>query len=109
MIYDLRIYTCRPGTMNAHLELYGEHGYPVQLRHLGIPLVYAVTETGPLNSYVHLWAFDSAGGREARRTRMEADPDWIAYRRRSREAGFLVSQENRLLSGPVAFLAKVSA
>ena len=23
MLYDLRIYACRPGTVSAHLELYG--------------------------------------------------------------------------------------
>lgn len=106
MIYDLRTYTCRPGTLQAHLELYGEHGYHLQKRHLGTPLVYAVTETGPLNSIVHLWAFESAADRETRRAAMEADPEWASYRRRSREAGYLASQENRLLSGPVSFLAK---
>lgn len=104
MIYDLRTYTCRPGTLKAHLELYGQHGYPVQKRHLGRPLLYAVTETGPLNSYVHLWSYEDAADREKRRMAMEADPDWIAYRKLSGEAGFLISQENRLLSGPVDFL-----
>jgi hypothetical protein len=104
MIYDLRTYTCRPGTLKAHLGLYGKHGYPVQKLHLGEPLLYAVTETGPLNSFVHLWAYESAADRESRRTAMEADPDWIAYRRMSSDAGFLVAQENRLLSGPADFL-----
>jgi hypothetical protein len=104
MIYDLRTYTCRPGTLKAHLDLYGKHGYPVQRRHLGTPMLYAVTETGPLNSYVHLWKYENAADRESRRAAMEADPDWIAYRKISREAGYLVAQENRLLSGPADFL-----
>lgn len=104
MIYDLRTYTCRAGTVKAHLELYGRHGYPVQKRHLGTPLVYAVTETGKLNSYVHLWAFENAADREARRAAMEKDPEWIAYRKMSREAGYLVAQENSLLSGPLDFI-----
>lgn len=65
-----------------------------------------MTATGPLNSVVHLWAFASSGDRAARRTAMEADPEWAAYRRKIQEAGFLVSQENRLLNGTVSFLAK---
>lgn len=102
MLFDMRTYTCRPGTVKAHLALYEREGFPVQRRHLGEPLLYALTETGPQNSYVHIWAFTSAQDRAERRAAMQADPDWIAYLKRSAEAGYLVAQENRLLQ-PTAF------
>lgn len=102
MLFDMRTYTCRPGTVKAHLSLYEREGFPVQRRHLGEPFLYAVTETGPQNSYVHVWAFASAQDRAERRAAMQADPDWIAYLKRSAEAGYLVAQENRLLL-PAAF------
>lgn len=98
MILDHRTYTCRPGTLNRHLDLYAEHGWPVQRRHLGEPLVFAVTETGDVNSFVHVWRFEDAADRAARRAAMKRDPDWIAYLRKSAEAGCLVRQVNCLLT-----------
>jgi hypothetical protein len=98
MIYDLLIYTCRPGTVPAQLKLYAEHGYAVQTRHLGKPVLYGVTETGPINTYVHAWAYESAGERAQKRAAMQADPDWQAFLAKTREAGYLVAQENRILT-----------
>ena len=98
MIYDMRIYTCRPGTVAAQLALYKEHGYATQTKHLGEPVLYGVTETGPINTYVHVWAYDSAADREQRRAAMAADPAWTAFLKKSREANNLIAQENRLLN-----------
>jgi hypothetical protein len=99
VIYDMRIYTCQPGTVPAQLELYKQHGYGPQTRHLGQPVLYGVTETGPINTYVHVWAYESAADREKKRAAMQADPEWQAFLKKTREAGHLVAQENRLLTG----------
>ncbi len=99
MIFDMRIYTCKPGTVPAQLELYKQHGYAVQTRHLGKPVLYGVTETGPINTYVHVWAYESAADRERRRAAMQDDPDWQAFLKTTREAGYLIAQENRILTG----------
>jgi len=103
MLFDMRTYTCRPGTLKAHLDLYSAEGYPVQKRHLGDPILYGITESGPQNSYVHVWVYKSAADREECRKALETDPEWIAYRKKSAAAGFLVSQENRLLSKAAFF------
>ncbi len=105
MIYDHRTYVCRPGTLKAHLALYEEFGWPVQRRHLGEPVLYATTETGDVNSYVHVWAYADAADRARKRAAMQADPDWQAYLQRSAEAGYLVRQENKILT-PAPFAAK---
>ena len=102
MLYDVRTYTCRAGTIRKHLALYAEHGYAVQSRHLGKPLAYLQTETGNVNSYMHIWVYASAADREARRQALQKDPEWTNYLTRSAEAGFLISQENRLMT-PTAF------
>ncbi|NDW05953.1 NIPSNAP family protein [Jiella pacifica] len=98
MLYDVRTYACRPGTLKKHMALYEEHGYPVQSRHLGEPLAYLVTETGPVNSYTHIWVYDSAADREEKRAALAADPEWKAYLVKSGDAAYLVSQENRLMT-----------
>lgn len=82
--------------------MYAQRGFAVQRRHLGEPVLYALTETGVQNSFVHIWAYESAQDRAQRRAAMQADPEWAAYAAQSAEAGYLQSQENRLLL-PVSF------
>jgi len=102
MLLDLRTYTCRPGTIKKHLALYEKLGKGPQTRHLGPPFAYLVTETGDVNQYVHIWAYQDAADREKRRAAMQADPEWVAYTEESAKLGALVSQNNRLMK-PVEF------
>ncbi|WP_417243803.1 NIPSNAP family protein [Celeribacter sp.] len=98
MIYDHRTYTCRPGTIKKHMKLYEEFGWEPQSRHLGYPAVYAATETGDVNSYVHIWVYKDAADRAAKRAAMAADPEWQVFLKKSSEAGNLVSQVNKILT-----------
>ena len=102
MLLDVRTYTCRPGSIKGHLELYERLGKPPQSKHLGLPLAYLTTETGDPNQYVHIWVYDNAADREAKRAAMQADPEWIAYTQESAKLGALVSQQNKLMR-PVDF------
>lgn len=102
MLYDVRTYTCHPGTIKKHLALYAEHGYAVQSRHLGKPLAYMQTETGNVNSYTHIWVYESAADREQKRQALQKDPEWATYLKMSAEASYLISQENKLMT-PVPF------
>ena len=98
MLLDVRTYTCKPGTIKKHLELYARMGKAPQSKHLGQPLAYMTTETGNPNQYVHIWVYENAGDREAKRAAMWADPDWIAYTQESAKLGALEAQENKLIN-----------
>ncbi|VFR32895.1 hypothetical protein BER2_3731 [plant metagenome] len=98
MLYDVRTYTCHAGTIKKHLALYAEHGYAVQSRHLGKPLAYLQTETGNVNSYLHIWVYQDAADRDARRKALQKDPEWATYLSKSADAGFLISQQNTLMT-----------
>ncbi|UUX51671.1 NIPSNAP family protein [Nisaea acidiphila] len=102
MLLDVRTYTCRPGAIKKHLEIYEKYGKAPQTKHLGQPLAYMVTETGNPNSYIHIWVYENAGDREAKRAAMWADPDWLEYTKKSAEFGGLVEQQNCLMK-PVDF------
>ena len=106
MIFDMRTYVCRPGTINAHLKLYEEYGKAPQTKHLGQPVFYAVTETGLVNSFVHIWAYDDAGDRAKKRAAMMADPDWQTYLKKSSELGALVQQNNSIMNEVPFFKVK---
>jgi hypothetical protein len=98
VLLDVRTYKCKPGRVPAQLELYRKLGYPVQLRYMGEPLCYAVAESGELNTYTHVWVYESAADREQKRAAMAKDPDWAAFLAENAKAGNLVSQENCLMT-----------
>jgi len=97
MIFDHRTYTLKPGMVRAHLAQYEEFGMKAQMRHLGKPVLYATTEVGDVNSYVHVWAYKDLADRTAKRAAMWADPEWLEYVKRSQELGALLKQENKIL------------
>ena len=105
MLLDVRSYTCRPGALKKQLELYEKMGKGPQTRHLGQPLAYLTTETGDPNQYMHIWVYENAADREAKRAGMAADPEWIAYIQESAKLGALHVQENKLMV-PVDFFPK---
>ena len=98
MLFDVRTYVCKPGTIKDHLALYEKMGRVPQAENLGEPFFYGFTETGLVNSYVHIWKYENAADREQKRANMMADPRWIAYTEASRKAGYLERQENALLT-----------
>ena len=102
VLLDVRTYRTLPGRVAAQLELYKKYGYPVQLRYMGEPLCYAVAETGELNTYTHVWVYESAADREAKRAKMAADPDWKVFLAENAKAGHIVEQKNCLMV-PTAF------
>ena len=97
MLVDVRTYRCRPGTINAHLGLYEDCGKAPQYRCLGTPLAFLRGESGDPNEYVHIWVYENAGDREAKRAKLWSDPDWLAYTRKSAELGALERQNNKLM------------
>jgi hypothetical protein len=107
MLLDVRTYRCRPGTINKHLAMYEKLGKEPQFRCLGAPLCYLKTETGDPNEYVHIWVYENAGDREAKRAKLWADPAWLAYTVKSAELGALASQSNKLMT-PVDFCPLVA-
>lgn len=102
MLLDVRTYKCKPGHVSAQLEIYKKYGYPVQLRYIGEPLCYAVAESGELNTFTHIWVYESAADREEKRGRMAKDPDWAVYLAENVKGDHLISQETCLMT-PVAF------
>jgi len=91
-IYEFRTYTYQPGTMPTVLERFGK---VIPTRTKVSPLVFAgQTIVGPLNQYIHVWAYKDAGERE--RLRAEATKTVDGWPPATRE--FLVMQENMIMT-----------
>lgn len=102
MLLDVRTYKCLPGRVPAQLEIYKKFGYSVQLRYMGEPLVYAMAESGEMNTFTHIWVYASAADREEKRSRMVKDPDWAVYLAENVKGGHLIEQRTCLMT-PVSF------
>jgi hypothetical protein len=102
MLVDHRTYTVKPGTMAKQVALYQEFGLTAQKRHLGEPLAWLITESGEVNTYVHIWVYKDAADRAAKRAAMGADPEWQQFLQKTAEAGYLIAQKNSLMT-PAAF------
>ncbi len=107
MLIDHRTYTVKPGTMARQMAIYQEFGFAPQKRHLGEPLAYLITESGEVNTYIHIWAYQDAADRATKRAAMGADPEWQIYLQKTSEAGYLIGQKNNLMTpAPFAPVAR---
>ena len=79
MIYEMRTYRMKVGTVPAYLKLVADEGIEVQKGHLGQLVGYFSSEIGPLNEIVHVWAYADLADRSERRARLSADPRWQAF------------------------------
>lgn len=84
MFIEIRTYRLSNGSIPAYLAAVSE-GIAIQRRHLGTLVGYYSSEIGPINQVVHIWAFASLDDREARRARLNADPEWQAFLPRIRD------------------------
>jgi hypothetical protein len=98
VLVDARTYTVKPGCTAAHLKIYGELGFAIQVRHIGQPLCYLQAESGEMNTLLHCWVYENAADRETRRAAMAKDPDWQKYLAANREAGYLIGQRTTLMT-----------
>ena len=97
VLIDHRYYTIKPGKTAAHLDLYEKHGFAAQTRHLGQPLCYMFTESGEVNTLVHVWCYEDANDRMQKRANMWKDPEWVDYAKQMVDSGYLVGQKNNLM------------
>ena len=94
-IVDYRVYAIAPRKMPEYLEVFDRLAMPILLATLGAPLGFWTTLVGPLNSFVHLWGYDSLADYEQRCRARDAHPDFPKYLAAS--APFIVTQETTLI------------
>jgi hypothetical protein len=95
MIVEQRDYHVHTGKLAELVRLYAEEGIPLQLEHLGNLLGWFTVDVGALSTVVSLWGYESAGDREERRRRLNADARWQAFAPKIQP--LIHTQQNRIL------------
>ena len=94
-LVDHRIYTIALRQMDAFLDVFDRLAMPVLLETLGTPLGIHVSQVGPLNQVVHLWAYENLADYERRCRLRDTHPDFPAYLAAS--GHLITAQETRLI------------
>ena len=77
MIYDMRTYDLKPGSLQAYMSAVREVALPVRQRY-GIKLAgWYYADIGTLNRVVHIWAFRDWQHLEEGKRQFRSDPQWI--------------------------------
>lgn len=100
MIYEMRTYRMKVGTVAAYLRLVEDEGIAIQRGHLGQLVGYFFSDIGPLNEIVHVWAYADLNDRDARRAKLAADPRWQDFLPKIQ--ALIEVMENKILK-PAAF------
>ena len=104
MIYELRTYTVRPGTLGDIVKAASTVSRDIRRDNYGKLEGYWMTEIGPLNQVMHMWSYNSFDERAKMRAELAKNPRWTGeYIPLIRP--LLVRQEVRLLNAirpPVA-------
>ena len=105
MYVEERMYTLHVGKAPEYFKHYEGEGMAVQLRHLPHMVGYYVTEVGPQNMVIHLWAYEDLNQRERCRGAMAADPAWQAYVSKIRP--LMIAQETRIMKCAPFFVERL--
>ena len=77
MIYDVRIYDLKPGTVDEYMAAVRDVGLPGRESH-GIKLAgWYYTEIGTLNQVIHIWGYQDIEDMETKMRAVSADPRWV--------------------------------
>lgn len=94
-LVDHRIYTIRLRKMGEFLEVFNRMAMPVLMDTLAHPVGFYVSQVGPLNQFVHLWAYEDLADYERRCQARDSHPAFPAYLAASEH--LIVAQETRLV------------
>lgn len=79
LLVEHRIYTIKLRKMLEFLEVIDGRVIPILRETLGSPLGFYVSNVGPLNQFVHLWAYDNPADYARRCTVRNTHPDFPAF------------------------------
>ena len=97
MIYELRIYTLRPGIQAKYLDIVQNVGMKIRGNDYGKLVGTWTAEFGQLNEYYHLWAYPDLNERTRLRGELAKVPAWSAeYLAATR--GMVLAQRNTLMN-----------
>ena len=76
MIYEMRTYQLKVGTLQKYLKQFEEKGLPIVRKYCTL-VGYWTIESGRLNRVIHIWSFKDLEDRRNAREKWWQDKDWM--------------------------------
>ena len=98
MIYDMRIYDLKPGSVPEYMKAVEEVAFKIR-QDQGIKLAgWYYTDVGPLNRIVHIWGYRDYSHFEESREKVRSAPRWTKeYLPRVKD--LIISQQDMIVKG----------
>lgn len=90
--YELRVYYCNPGKLDALINRFRDHAVPLFKKHGIEGLGYWVPTKNTNNAFYYLMSYPSKAARDASWKAFADDPQWKEAARKSEENGKLVAK-----------------
>ena len=99
MIYDMRIYDLKPGSVPQYMDAVREVAFKIRQDH-GVKLAgWYYTDIGMLNRVVHIWAYDDLAHFDKARTAVTSDPEMGLGTTCRACKGLIVRQQDMIMRG----------
>ena len=90
--FELRVYYCNPGKLDALVDRFRDHTVPLFKKHGIDGLGYWVPTNNPDNAFYYLMAYPSKEARDASWKEFGNDPQWKEAARKSEENGKIIAR-----------------
>lgn len=101
--FELRIYYCAPGRLDALIERFSNHTTRIFEKHGMTNIGYWVPENNTENALYYILAYPDKKARETSWAAFNADPEWIKVKTASEESGKIVMKVTSVFMNPLAF------
>jgi len=92
--FELRVYYCNPGKLDALIDRFRDHAVPLFKKYGIDGLGYWVPTNNPDNAFYYLMAYPSKEARDASWKAFGQDPQWQEAAKKSEENGKLIERAN---------------
>lgn len=90
--FELRVYYCNPGKLDALVDRFRDHAVPLFKKHGIDGLGYWIPTSNPDNAFYYLMAYPSKEARDAAWNEFGKDPQWQEAAKKSEENGKLIAR-----------------
>ncbi len=107
--YELRIYYCHPGRLDALIERFTNHTTRIFEKHGMENIGYWLPADNKENALYYILAFPSKEARDASWKAFSSDPEWQAVAKKSEESGKIVAKVTSVFMKTADFSPQITS
>ena len=107
--YELRIYYCHPGRLDALLNRFSNHTTKIFEKHGMTNVGYWIPNNNTENALYYILSYPSQADRDTSWSHFGKDPEWKAVASKSEESGKIVAKVTSIFMNATDFSPKIKA